>query len=136
MIELELFENFKFVPVRNIYIWQTGIKLTFSNGYNWVIFKVKMYEKIIKHIELTGEFKNAKAFQKKILSSLKIGNFKKYLFSIIKNRWFSKNFTKIPPNFFCMFELARQFSMFINFDFKNDLSYSRLKIPTLDQFKA
>ena len=48
------------------YIWQTDQKLKFSNGYNSVIFKVKIYDKISRHWKLPREFKNAKIFQKKI----------------------------------------------------------------------
>ena len=40
-------------------------KSEFSKGYNSVIFKVKIYDKISKHSELPREFKNAKIFQKK-----------------------------------------------------------------------
>ena len=69
--------------------------------------------------------KNLGRFLKK---SLKIVDFLKYLFSIIKNCRFSNIFKKIFPIFlkkyFCSFELARQFWMstdfVINFDFKND----------------
>ena len=95
-------------------------KSKFSNGYNSVIFKVKIYDKISSKLQ-----KNLGRFFKKYL---KISDFQKYFFSIIKNRQFSNIFKKIFPNFFlkyfCSFELARQFSMstdfFINFYFKND----------------
>ena len=39
---------------------------TFSNNYNSVIFKVKIYEKISRHWELQWQFKNAKMFEKQI----------------------------------------------------------------------
>ena len=48
------------------YMWQTDLKSKFSNGYNSVIFKVKIYDKISKHWELPREFKNAKKNQNKI----------------------------------------------------------------------
>ena len=37
-------------------------KSEFSNGYNSVIFKVKIYDKISRHSELPREFKTAKIF--------------------------------------------------------------------------
>ena len=65
------------------YIWQTATKLKFSNGYNSVIFKVKIYDKISRHWELPREFKNAKKFQKKILEDF------------LKNIWKSAIFKNI-----------------------------------------
>ena len=54
-------------------------KSEFSNGYNSVIFKVKIYDKISKHWELPREFKNAKKRPKKMGRFLKkylnIGDF-------------------------------------------------------------
>ena len=86
------------------YMWQIDPKSKFSNGYNSVIFKVKIYDKISKHWELPHEFKNPKKIQIKFgkifKKYLKIGDFRNYLFSIIKNRQFSNTFLKIIPNFF------------------------------------
>ena len=45
-------------------LW-TDPKSEFSNVYNSVILKVKIYEKISKHWELLRQFKNAKIFQQK-----------------------------------------------------------------------
>ena len=47
-------------------MWQNDPKLKFSNGYNSVTFKVKIYDKISKHRELPREFKTGKIFPKKI----------------------------------------------------------------------
>ena len=68
------------------YICQIDPKLKFSNSYNSVIFKVKIYDKIIRHSELPREFKNAKIFKKKfwedfLKNTWKSAIFKKYLFN-------------------------------------------------------
>ena len=53
------------------YIWwkllESDPKSEFSNSYKSVIFKVKIYDKISKHSELSREFKNAKIFKKRVL---------------------------------------------------------------------
>ena len=45
---------------------ESDTKSEFSNGYNSVIFKVKIYDKISRHWELPREFKNAKKNKKKL----------------------------------------------------------------------
>ena len=69
---------------------QTGTKLKFSNGYNSVIFKVKIYEKISKPLELPREFKNAKIFRKKI-GGIFVKFFENRRFLIIEKRYFLKS---------------------------------------------
>ena len=72
------------------YICQIDPKLKFSNGYNLVIFKVKIYEKISRHWELPREFETAKIFQKKIWEHF----YKNIWKSAIFNNW-KKIFLKI-----------------------------------------
>jgi len=76
------------------YIWwkllESDPKSEFSNGYNPVIFKVKIYDKISKHSELPREFKNAKIFQKKIWEDFLKNIWKSAIF----NNW-KKIFLKI-----------------------------------------
>ena len=69
------------------YICQIDPKLKFSNGYNLVIFKVKIYEKISRHWELPREFKTAKIFQKKFGKIFK-KIFENRRFLIIEKRYF------------------------------------------------
>ena len=71
------------------YICQIDPKLKFSNGYNSVIFKVKIYDKISRHSELPREFKNAKIFQKKFWEDFlkniwKSAIFKNIFFQLLK----------------------------------------------------
>ena len=76
------------------YIWwkllESDPKSEFSNGYNSVIFKVKIYDKISRHSELPREFKTAKIFQKKNWKDF----FKNIWKSAIFNNW-KKIFLKI-----------------------------------------
>ena len=71
------------------YICQIDPKLKFSNGYNSVIFKVKIYDKISRHSELPRKFKNAKIFQKKFWEDFfkniwKSAIFKNIFFQLLK----------------------------------------------------
>ena len=83
------------------YIWwkllESDPKSEFSNGYNPVIFKVKIYDKISKHSEFPREFKNAKIFQKKIWEDF------------LKNIWKSAIFKNI---FFQLLKIA-DFQIFL-----------------------
>ena len=79
------------------YIWQTDPNLKFSNGYNSVIFKVKIYDKISKHWELLREFKNAKIFLKNFWEDF------------LKNIWKSAIFKNI---FFQLLKIAN-FQIFL-----------------------
>ena len=85
------------------YIWQIDPKLKFSNGYNSVIFKVKIFDKISRHWELPREFKNAKTFQK---------NFWEYF---LKNIWKSAIFKNI---FFQLLKIAN-FQIFFKKSFQS-----------------
>ena len=84
------------------YICQIDPKLKFSNGYNSVIFKVKIYDKISRHSELPREFKNAKIFQKKFWEDF------------LKNIWKSAIFKNI---FFQLLKIAN-FQIFFKKSFK------------------
>ncbi len=86
------------------YMRQTGTKLKFSNGYNSVIFKVKIYEKISKHLVLPHKFKNAKTFQKNWGDFLKIlwksAILKNIFFQLLKIADFQRILQKSPQFFF------------------------------------
>ena len=90
------------------YICQIDPKLKFSNGYNSVIFKVKIYDKISRHSELPREFKNAKIFQKKFWEDFlkniwKSAIFKNIFFQLLKIANFQIFFKKSSQMFFWNF---------------------------------
>ena len=74
-------------------------KSEFSNGYNSVIFKVKIYEKISRHWELQWQFKNARIFEKQswedfFLNSWKSAIFRNIFFQLLKIAYFQIFFKK------------------------------------------
>ena len=86
-------------------LMQTDPKSEFSNSYNSVIFKVKIYDKFSRHWELPREFKNAKIFPKKnwedFLKILwKSSIFKNIFFQLLKIADFQRFFKKSSQNFF------------------------------------
>ena len=87
---------------------RTDPKLIFSNGYNSVIFKAKIYEKISKHWERPVQFESSKKIQKKIW-----GDFRKIIwksaiwriiiFRCLKIAYFHIILWKSPKLFFWFF---------------------------------
>ena len=80
-------------------LMQTDPKSEFSNSYNSVIFKVKIYDKFSRHWELPREFKNAKIFPKKFWEDFlkilwKSSIFKNIFFQSLKIADFQRFFKK------------------------------------------